>query len=300
MTDFVKEKPCIALMGEFSAGKTTLANLLIGYEPLPVQVIATQLPPVRIVYGDGEPFKVDLDGEVSPIDLEALDRTSLKETAYLQIFSEEDILQHCDLIDMPGISDPNMPADVWERMIGEADGVLWCSPATQAWRQSEAAVWSTLPHELRDRSLLLLTRMDKLTSQEDRDRVMSRVRQETAGLFADVLPISLLLATREHENYALWQQSGADALAKGLIDILNEINTRFAKKEVKDVRLPALETPETIAQQGEQDARLGNRILPRRPVLSGKKTPRPSRSSLLEARHPSPADPRPPVGLTEE
>lgn len=300
MTDFVKDKPCIALMGEFSAGKTTLANLLIGYEPLPVQVIATQLPPVRIVYGDGEPFKVDLDGEVSPVDLEALDRTSLKETAYLQIFSREDILQHCDLIDMPGISDPNMPAEVWERMIGEADGVLWCSPATQAWRQSEAAVWSALPFELRDRSLLLLTRMDKLTSPDDRDRVLSRVKQETAGLFADVLPISLLLATKEQDNFALWQQSGADALARGLIDILNEISTGFAKQEVADVRLPALETPETILQQGQQDAAPGARILPRRPVMTGTKTARPSRSGLVEARPPYPTDPRPPIDLTEE
>jgi len=300
MIDFVKEKPCIALMGEFSAGKTTLANLLIGYEPLPVQVIATQLPPVRIVYGQGEPFKVDLDGEVSPVDLEALDRTSLKDTAYLQIFSHEDILQHCDLIDMPGISDPNMPAEVWERMIGEADGVLWCSPATQAWRQSEAAVWSMLPFELRDRSLLLLTRMDKLTSQEDRDRVMSRVRQETAGLFADVLPISLLLATREHEDYALWQQSGAEALAKGLIGILNEINTEPTKNAVMDVRLPALEAPETTVQQGVEAVGPGNRILPRRPVISGKKTARPSGSRPIDA-HPPPQDgPWPPADLTEE
>ena len=37
-------RPRVALMGEFSAGKSTLSNLLIGKSALPVNVTATQLP----------------------------------------------------------------------------------------------------------------------------------------------------------------------------------------------------------------------------------------------------------------
>jgi GTPase SAR1 family protein len=283
MTDGHKEKPCIALMGEFSAGKSTLANLLIGYDPLPVQVVATQLPPVRIVYGEGEPFQIGLDGERAPVDLDALDRSSLKATAYLQIYSQEEFLRHCDLIDMPGISDPNMPADVWERMIGEADGVIWCSPATQAWRQSEAAVWSSLPDELYPRSLLLLTRMDKLMSQSDRDRVLSRVKQETEGMFADVLPISLLLATREQENYALWKQSGAEALAKRLTSILTDISAGAGKRNSFAVRLTALEAPNAAIIQEKLAEAPANKVLPRRPVAARDRTARPVRGQPANA-----------------
>ena len=39
-------KPVIALMGEFSAGKSTLLNLLVGRNILPTQVTATRMPPV--------------------------------------------------------------------------------------------------------------------------------------------------------------------------------------------------------------------------------------------------------------
>ena len=55
-------KPVIAIMGEFSVGKSTLSNLLIGSNPLPVKVTATQLPPIWLSYGEQDPFREDLDG----------------------------------------------------------------------------------------------------------------------------------------------------------------------------------------------------------------------------------------------
>ncbi len=148
-------KPCIALMGEFSAGKSTLANLLIGSDPVPVQVVATRLPPVWISFGDDPPYRVDLEGRHHAVDLMALADAPLEETAYIKLHYREDLLQHCDLMDMPGISDPNMASEVWERMLAYVHGVIWCSHATQAWRKSEADVWESIPPEVRARSLLL-------------------------------------------------------------------------------------------------------------------------------------------------
>ena len=54
--------PRVCLMGEFSAGKSTLSNLLIGASALPVNVTATQLPPVWISHGTDTPYRVGLDG----------------------------------------------------------------------------------------------------------------------------------------------------------------------------------------------------------------------------------------------
>ncbi len=222
MTDHDSEppKPCIALMGEFSAGKSTLANLLIGSNPLPVQVVATQLPPVWISHGAEAPYRVDLDGEQFPLDINNLAEVPLEDTTYIRIFCEEDILLQADLLDMPGISDPNMSAEVWQRMVSKADGVIWCSHATQAWRQSEAAVWAEMDPDLYARSILLLTRIDKVLTDEDRSRVLKRVRRETAGQFVDCLPISLLQATGEQDDYEVWAKSGAEEFAKRLADVL--------------------------------------------------------------------------------
>ncbi|MEM6566696.1 MAG: dynamin family protein, partial [Pseudomonadota bacterium] len=160
-TDDAEKRPRVALMGEFSAGKSTLSNLLVGRSALPVNVTATQLPPVWMSYGHQPSYRVGLDGTEHEVD-ENFTGVSVADTRCVRVFMEAKFLKNCDLIDMPGISDPRMGAEVWQRVIGEADIVIWCSHATQAWRQSEAAVWSTMPDNLYDKSLLLLTRMDRI------------------------------------------------------------------------------------------------------------------------------------------
>ena len=76
----VRRRPRIALMGEFSAGKSTLSNLLVGGDVLPVQVTATQLPPVWISKDTSAPFRVDLLDDVHPVDLANLDGVLVDDT----------------------------------------------------------------------------------------------------------------------------------------------------------------------------------------------------------------------------
>lgn len=215
-------RPRVALMGEFSAGKSTLSNLLIGKAALPVNVTATQLPPVWMSYGDEDPYRIGLDGDEAPVD-PSLSGVSVSDTRYVRIFHEAKFLRACDLIDMPGISDPNMAAEVWQRVIGEADIVVWCSHATQAWRQSEAAVWGTMPTALYDKSLLLLTRMDRILSDRDRMRVIKRVEKETRGLFRKVLPVSLIHALEARGDAQVWEDCGADAMISSLMELVDEV-----------------------------------------------------------------------------
>ncbi len=224
-SDTPGRKPRIALMGEFSAGKSTLSNLLIGASPLPTRVTATQLPPVWISWGDGQAYREDLDGETHPIDVERIGEIDPSETRVIRLFCQSDILELCDIIDMPGISDPNMASDVWERVIGKADGVLWCTHATQAWRQSEAAVWESLDDALFKKSLLLITRFDKLRNDVDRARVLKRVERETRDLFAERLPISLTEALSAGEDAEKWTASGAEAFTDRLVALLHDLST---------------------------------------------------------------------------
>ena len=107
-----EKRPRVALMGEFSAGKSTLSNLLIGKQALPVNVTATQLPPVWMSYGNQPSVKVGLDGHEEEVD-DGFTGVTVHDTRCVRVFLEATFLKNCDLIDMPGISDPNMPSDVW-------------------------------------------------------------------------------------------------------------------------------------------------------------------------------------------
>lgn len=192
----VAKRPTIALLGEFSAGKSTLANVLLGADQSTVRVTATQAPPIWYVQGTGAPVRISTDGTETEIEDGALSDLSLQDTCAVRIPRQAEVLDHFSLIDMPGSSDPNMSPDIWDALLPKADIAIWCTPATQAWRQSEAAIWEMVPDTLHARSLLLLTRMDKVTSVVDRNRIITRVERETKGLFSAVLPVSLLEASR--------------------------------------------------------------------------------------------------------
>jgi hypothetical protein len=240
-------KPRIALMGEFSAGKSTLSNLLMGVRPLPEKVTATRLSPVWISFGTDAPYRVDIDGSQEPISIEQLEDVPVAETRYIHLSIEADILEVCDLIDFPGISDPNMSSDVWERMLTEVDAVIWCTHANQAWRQSEAAVWETMPETVRENSILLITRYDKLTSERDRSRVIMRVARETKGQFAALFPISLLQAIKAGEDYELWEASGAGPFTEHLIDTIEKLTALTARTDAPLYNLAtAADIPEAV------------------------------------------------------
>ena len=253
------KKPVLCLMGEFSAGKSTLTNLLIKTSALPVNVTATQLPPVWISKGDEIPYRVAHDGQEFDINLENLEDVSVEDTSHIRIFHDADLLDHCDLIDMPGISDPNMDAKVWQKVIHHADAVIWCTHATQAWRQSEAAVWSMLPPELHKNSFLLLTRMDKILSDRDRMRVVKRVGRETDGLFKELFPISLTQALSAGEDSDKWSASGGEAFSNALIELLNRLSDDANEEQ-------ALRDEAEMPVRTVIPARVRSRLLKARPI----------------------------------
>ncbi len=280
-------RPRIALMGEFSAGKSTLANLMIGTSPLPVQVVATQLPPVWIRYGNQPSTIVDLDGVETPCDFESLQNINPEDIAFIRFFCEQEVLKKCDIIDMPGISDPNMSSVVWERIMPFADGVLWCSPATQAWRQSEAAVWDSIEDRVRQNSLLVLTRGDMLLNDKDKSKVLKRVRMETGDLFAEVLMISLLLARDAGDDEEMWAQSGADTFVARFLDLVddlaagvaagdNDTVTSALTSNVADAHVAAASAAPKSAVDG---------VVPRRPSL---RVSEPAESTVSDAEAPDP------------
>lgn len=222
--DTAKAKPCIALMGEFSAGKSTLCNLILGEPALPTRVTATRLPPIWVAQGNAPAQRVNKDGSTEALDFEQIDQLPVEGTSYVKVNKAADLLNLCDLIDMPGISDPNMADLDWGDILDQADAVIWCTHATQAWRQSEAAAWNALPEKLKSKSMLLLTRFDKLTSDRDRKRVVLRIEKETAGMFRGVFPISLTAAMDAGDDPDLLRASGAEDFARGIVDLLSDMD----------------------------------------------------------------------------
>lgn len=282
-------KPVVALMGEFSAGKSTLANLLIDEGRSPVRVTATQLPPIWYTHGDGGSVRVGLDGTPTALsDEEDLDQVSVDDTAYIQTRCPAEVLELIDIIDMPGISDPNLSSESWQRTLHNADIVVWCSHATQAWRQSEAATWNEIPEVQRKNGLLLLTRYDKLLTDGDKKRVISRVEAETKGLFRGVYPISLIEAENAGEDRRAWEHSGAEEFMQALLDTVFSLTSSPPPSDdevIAGETAPSvgIKIPAPNATSKPMEAVSGQSVVPKRVLArKGETSVRPPKSSKQE------------------
>ncbi|MGB0959542.1 MAG: dynamin family protein [Halocynthiibacter sp.] len=271
------KRPVVALMGEFSAGKSTLLNFLLDRDALPMKVTATELPPIWLSYGQEAPYRIDAGGRRRQVVNGDLTCCPIDDTRFIRIFCESEILKKCDLIDMPGISDPNLDRKHWIKTTGYADFVVWCTHATQAWRQSEKSVWTSLPKRLRRNSILAVTRADKLVSPEDRGKVMRRIQRETLTLFNDTVMLSSFAAKQAKHEFGVdskaWHDSGAtefyEALDVGFSSILEAregLLARYNQPHVMgtdDAATPApVSEPETTVPHP-------NRVRPRRVVRGG-------------------------------
>lgn len=264
-----RRKPVFALMGEFSAGKSTLMNFLLRTQTLPTQVTATQLPPVWFSWGNQAPYIKRHDGSIELIELDQLETVGVNDAQFIRIFLEADILEAVDLIDTPGISDPKISTDVWQRAVGQANGVLWCTHATQAWRETERATWVSLPERLQHNSLLLVTRADAL-SLKDRQKVLRRVNREAGHLFNRSILFSArdaITARDKTGDAEMWSRSGGGKMIDSFLEITEQIMDKRADQlaryqidksqtdasKVKPLR-PARSSSEPKVQKGQDEA----------------------------------------------
>jgi hypothetical protein len=251
-------KPVIALMGEFSAGKSTLMNLLLGQNILPTQVTATRMPPVWIKYGDEPAYRVDHAGRRHPVDMLTPGSIPVDDTRFVRLHCTAEILKQCDLMDTPGISDPNIKPDDLLRTVRYASSVMWCSHAGQAWRESERGAWEGLPERLRQTSILLVTRKDKIETEIDQRKIDRRLERETSHLFNARIFVSLTDAIRSREagDEARWAESGAPKFLEMLEKIIEGIYLQ------RSFQLARYETGEPRAQVAAVDVEVAEVAAP--------------------------------------
>ncbi len=178
-------RPRVVLLGEPNAGKTSLANALLGVPLLPESALCGNTrTPIVLSHGEAaEAVAVTAEGR-RPLDANAIGDCGSEAFTRLEIRLPLQRLSRLTIVDTPGLeSDGQRPAVE----IARGDTIVWCTMAGQAWKESERRAWSGLPAWLRTRALLAVTNADMLSSQFALERVRGRLRRETAGLFRDVV-----------------------------------------------------------------------------------------------------------------
>jgi predicted nuclease with RNAse H fold len=234
-------RPTLAMMGEFSSGKSALLNCLLDRDLLPTRATATDMPAIWITHGPTEVVRgLTFDGNL--VDLTMTELTGGRAMQYLciRIETAAEILQRIDIIDTPGISDPRLTTEIVEEVARNVDFVVWCSTMTQAWRQTERAFWKTLPARIKPTSLMALTRADLIASTKDIERVVRRCETESDRSFAAVIPVSAPLvamartAATAEEAAHLLQSSGVPIFIRYLGQSIAEAEKLCAARDHLD------------------------------------------------------------------
>ncbi|MRJ07017.1 MAG: hypothetical protein C6I01_05810 [Epsilonproteobacteria bacterium] len=132
-------QPKVAVIGEFSAGKSTLINSLLGEKILPTGFRPTTTKITTLKFG--EPNLV-VNGEPGAIDWSRLEGYQGEE---VELYYPAPILEEFQLIDTPGSNDPSfLNEDLLFQLMDKVDMVLFVINGTQALKESERQFLSQL------------------------------------------------------------------------------------------------------------------------------------------------------------
>ncbi len=140
----IKEyKPKIAVMGEFSSGKSTLINSFLGMDILPAKFQPTTVYITEIKYSKDN--YIIADGNRYELTKDNLEKFTEVKNNKIEVFINNPILQDYIFIDTPGTNDPaKFTDDIVFNLIGECDVVIFVMNINQALKETERQFISKL------------------------------------------------------------------------------------------------------------------------------------------------------------
>ena len=127
----------VAVIGNFSSGKSSFINSILGAEVCPVKVNPTTSSVTKFVYGDSEEiFLIEENGNKKPISKEEyhlmcqheLENMEKSEAFFFEYRYPSEVLKNIELYDTPGFENPKNPNDeeiTREIAINQADVILF-------------------------------------------------------------------------------------------------------------------------------------------------------------------------------
>ena len=168
----------IMVMGEFSTGKSTFINAVVGEEVTAVNSTPTTAVITKLCYGvqdrilvhftDGTKKEYELDSFkqlTSKTGTESEDKTH-ENIEYVERQMPLDMLQYVTIFDSPGLNDVNEKhSATTKKFVSNADTVLWMFSALQSGSKTEVDAMESLTPRLKP--IAIVNKMDELNEEED-------------------------------------------------------------------------------------------------------------------------------------
>src|SRR6516164_5206328 len=116
----------LAIVGEFNAGKSSLANLLVRVESLPTAIVScTRIPTLLYYAREPQVWALHLDGRR---ELLRLNRAVSEQSIFrLEVGLPSSRLHAMQILDLPGFADPRSCLSPHDLVLHNVDAVAWCT-----------------------------------------------------------------------------------------------------------------------------------------------------------------------------
>lgn len=196
----------IAIVGQFSSGKSTFLNALLSKDVLPTGITPVTSKVNYINYGPKYKLKVSYNNGANEYHaLETISqftdqRKAVEDIKYLTLYAPMEILKDISFVDTPGLNSLSLnDTQVTKKILRDVDGIIWLTLIDNAGKESEAEVLKEYLENFKDKSLCVLNQKDKFKSQEINTTV-SYIKERFNTFFSEVIPISAKQALDSRVN----------------------------------------------------------------------------------------------------
>ncbi|WP_103649170.1 dynamin family protein [Campylobacter concisus] len=193
LIDTLNEPPLIAVIGQFSSGKSTFLNALLGQDILPSGLTPVTAKAVRLKFAKMPLLSVKfINGSESLLassDLAELNKLG-DQVSGMTLYAPSEILKEINFIDTPGLNSLR-DADTKEtkNTLKKVSGAIWLSLANNAAKASELESIKEILKANDLKAICLINQKDKL-SEEELESLLKHARQTYGELFEDIIAIS--------------------------------------------------------------------------------------------------------------
>lgn len=193
LIDTLNEPPLIAVIGQFSSGKSTFLNALLGQDILPSGLTPVTAKAVRLKFAKMPLLSVKfINGSESLLassDLAELNKLG-KQVSSMTLYAPSEILKEINFIDTPGLNSLR-DADTKEtkNTLKKVSGAIWLSLANNAAKASELESIKEILKVNDLKAICLINQKDKL-SEDELESLLKHTGQTYGELFEDIIAIS--------------------------------------------------------------------------------------------------------------
>ena len=252
----------VAIVGQFSSGKSTFLNALLSKNILPTGITPVTSKVNFLNYGSDYQLKITYYSgaqEYHPIEYIATftdqRKEKLDDVKYLTVYAPLDILKDISFVDTPGLnSQSQTDTQTTINILKDVGGIIWLSLMDNAGKLSEQEVLEEYMQNFKTKSLCVLNQKDKFSNEQINDTT-SYIRDNFAQYFDKVIPISAKMAlnARMSDKNILMD----DLLKNLMLDLkvsldndlpLNQNCNNFIQ-DIKEIKLGKINQNQDILEQ---------------------------------------------------